>query len=147
LGITPVGTNAGGRFPWTHCHNSDLGIASLEESKHRNNSKAPLGVLQSLDGVSGGSGFCVLSAGRDRRGKAAVLTTCPTESKRFKHFNKGLVKRMGQDVRSQLGLSIQVMLALMESLETNWLEARPGPHKDNLFGTAAYSQSSLGRAL
>jgi hypothetical protein len=45
-----------------------------------------------------------ISTGRDQRGQSILLTTCPTDSEWFKKpFDKGLKKRMGQDVRSQLG--------------------------------------------
>jgi hypothetical protein len=45
------------------------------------------------------------------------LTTCPTDSSFFSGFMLGMKKRMGQDCRPQLGISIATMIELVKELE------------------------------
>ena len=80
-----------------------------------------------------------ISTGRDQRGQPVLLSNCPTDSEWYKRFDKGLKKRMGQDVRSQLGFSIQVMLVMMDRLEERWMELAPGEEKDDVLGVIVYS--------
>ena len=54
---------------------------------------------------------------------------------------------MGQDVRSQLGFSIQVMKVMMKRLEQLWIDSPPGEEKDDVLGAIAYSVISYCNAL
>jgi hypothetical protein len=48
------------------------------------------------------------------------LTACPTQSLWFERFAKGCLRRMGQEVRQDLALSVGIMLRLMELLDKEW---------------------------
>ncbi len=50
----------------------------------------------------------------------SYLTTCPTQSMWFERFSKGCLKRMGQEVKQHLAVSIHLMLALQGLLEAEW---------------------------
>jgi hypothetical protein len=54
---------------------------------------------------------------------------------------------MGQDVRSQLGFSIQVMVVMMKRLEERWLELQAGEDKDDVLGAIVYAVISYCNAL
>jgi hypothetical protein len=88
-----------------------------------------------------------LSAGRDLRGNSILLSDCPTDSEWFKRFSQGMKKRMGQDVRPQLGFSVEVMLALLTRLEERWMALPNGNLKDDTLGALAYSSLSFTNAL
>ena len=47
----------------------------------------------------------------------AILTQCPTNSIWFERFSLGCLKRMGQEVRQDLGISIEVLLALLDIIK------------------------------
>jgi hypothetical protein len=49
-----------------------------------------------------------------------TISSCPTLSDWISRFILGCKKRMGQDVRPQLGISIKAIHALMEELETRF---------------------------
>jgi hypothetical protein len=85
--------------------------------------------------------------GKDTRGQSLLLSACPTDSEWYKRFDKGLRKRMGQDVCSQLGFSIGVMTVMMRRLELLWNESPPGNEKDDVLGAMAYSVISYCNAL
>jgi hypothetical protein len=88
-----------------------------------------------------------LSGGRDQNGRSITFTDCATESEWFKRFSQGMKKRMGQDVRPQLGFSVEVMLVLLERLEVSWRKLPNGNLKDNTLGALAYSAVSFTNAL
>jgi hypothetical protein len=88
-----------------------------------------------------------LSAGRDLRGGSIRLSDCPTDSEWFRRFSQGMKKRMGQDVRPQLGFSVEVMLALLARLEESWKVLPLGKLKDDTLGALAYSSLSYANAL
>jgi hypothetical protein len=88
-----------------------------------------------------------ISTGRDQKGQSILLTTCPTDSEWYKRFDKGLKKRMGQDVRSQLGFSIQVMKEMMRRLELLWDGLPEGEEKDDVLGAIVYALVSYCNAL
>jgi hypothetical protein len=88
-----------------------------------------------------------ISIGKDTRGQSLLLSACPTDPEWYKRFDKGLRKRMGQDVRSQLGFSIGVMTVMMRSLGILWNESPPGDEKDDVLGAMAYSVISYCNAL
>jgi hypothetical protein len=88
-----------------------------------------------------------LSGGRDNKGRSITFTDCSTESDWFKRFSEGMKKRMGQDVRPQLGFSVEVMLVLLERLEERWRVLPGGILKDNTLGALVYSSISYTNAL
>jgi len=49
-----------------------------------------------------------------------VVTTCPTYSEFFERFNKGLHKRMGDIVRPNRAISMNILLEIYEQLESEW---------------------------
>lgn len=59
-----------------------------------------------------------------RESTRSSLSTCPTNSIWFERFSKGCLRRMGQEVRQDLAISIHVMLALMNLLENDWNRER-----------------------
>jgi hypothetical protein len=54
---------------------------------------------------------------------------------------------MGQDVRPQLGFSIEVMLVMVGRLERLWRELQDGDEKDDVIGALAYAVVSYCNAL
>ena len=42
---------------------------------------------------------------------------CPTQSLFFEKFAKGLLARMGKDIRSNLGLSHKVLLLILDNIQ------------------------------
>jgi len=48
------------------------------------------------------------------------LSACPSHSLWFERFSKGCLRRMGQEVRQDLAISVKVMLALLDILENEW---------------------------
>jgi hypothetical protein len=88
-----------------------------------------------------------LSAGRDSRGVSIHLSDCPTDSDWFNRFSLGMKKRMGQDVRPQLGFSVEVILMLLKRLEDRWHMLPCGRLKDDTLGALAYSSLSFTNAL
>lgn len=53
----------------------------------------------------------------------AFLTQCPTQSLWFEKFCLGCVKRMGQVVKQDLAISVELLLALVSDLEREAKEA------------------------
>jgi hypothetical protein len=54
---------------------------------------------------------------------------------------------MGQDVCSQLGFSIQVMIITMKGLEELWRDLEPGKEQDNVLGAIVYALIAYCNAL
>jgi hypothetical protein len=75
------------------------------------------------------------------------LTQCPTDSEWFARFNLGCKKRMGQDVRPQLGLSIEVMLEYMKRLDSKLLQAVDEEESDLICSVGAYSVLTYASSL
>lgn len=50
-------------------------------------------------------------------------TTCPTHGEWFERFQKGLHERMGDMIKQDLGISIELIHALMSRYEARWVEA------------------------
>jgi hypothetical protein len=90
---------------------------------------------------------CNLSVGQDERGNSIILTDCPTNSEWFQCFSQGMRKRVGQDVRPQLGFSVEVMLMLLRKLEDRWKALPNGTLKDDMLGSLVYSSLSFTNAL
>jgi len=59
-----------------------------------------------------------MTLGRDTA--KSFLTTCPTQSMWFERFAKGCLKRMGQEIKQDLAVSVHVMKALQAILEREW---------------------------
>jgi hypothetical protein len=87
-----------------------------------------------------------ISTGKEDRRKDR-LTQCPTDSVWFGRFQLGCKKRMGQDVRPQLGLSIDVMKEYLIRLESKWLLSIDDQERDLLCAVAAYSALSYASSL
>jgi hypothetical protein len=87
-----------------------------------------------------------ISTGKEDRRKDR-LTRCPTDSEWFGRFQLGCKKRMGQDVRPQLGLSIDVMKEYMDRLEAKWLSVTDQDTQDLLCAVGAYSVTSYAASL
>jgi hypothetical protein len=61
------------------------------------------------------------SVGGDRA--KHFLNHCDTHSTWFEHFAAGCLRRMGQEIRQDRAISLQVMHALLHHLEGEWLTA------------------------
>jgi hypothetical protein len=93
-----------------------------------------------------GAGFSV-STGRNKSGQSVLLTLCPTESEWYKRVDTGLKKRTGQDIRSQLGFSIEVMLVMLERMESRYTTLTEGDDRDDVLGAMTYACISYCNAL
>jgi hypothetical protein len=88
-------------------------------------------------GASASGTLFNISTGKEDRRKDR-LTLCPTDSEWFGRFQLGCKKRMGQDVRPQLGLSIGVMKEYMDRLKSKWLASIDDQEQDLLCAVRAY---------
>jgi hypothetical protein len=70
--------------------------------------------------------------------KKQTISSCPTLSDWFSRFALGCKKRMGQDVRPQLSISIEPMHALMNELETRFLEEDDEAERNLIVNAGAY---------
>jgi hypothetical protein len=70
--------------------------------------------------------------------KKQTISSCPTLSDWFSRFALGCKKRMGQDVRPQLGISIEAMHALMSELERRFLEEDVEEERNLIVNAGAY---------
>jgi hypothetical protein len=68
--------------------------------------------------VNGGEGAVVV---RDMT--KLFHSTCPTHGEFFERFSKGLHERMGDKVRQDMGVSIELMHELMRRYEARWIQA------------------------
>jgi hypothetical protein len=57
--------------------------------------------------------------------KKLQVTKCPTYSDFFERFNKALHKRMGDIVRPDRAISLEILLEILKQVEDDWQEARP----------------------
>ena len=60
---------------------------------------------------------CATSSGRI--GGKAFYTKCPTQSFWFQKFNLGCLKRMGQIVKKDLAISIDILLHMLKIIKTD----------------------------
>jgi hypothetical protein len=97
-------------------------------------------------GASAKSMLFNVSSGKEDR-KKDRLTQCPTDSEWFGRFNLGCKKRMGQDVRPQLGLSIDVMTEFMNRMEMRWQSTAGTLAQDLVGAVGAYSVLSYVASL
>jgi hypothetical protein len=70
--------------------------------------------------------------------KKQTISSCPTLSDWFSRFALGCKKRMGQDVRPQLGMSIEAMHALMNELEKKFQEEKDEGERNLIVNAGAY---------
>ena len=56
---------------------------------------------------------------RGEKGLTLHTSTCPTQSLFFEKFTKGMLGRMGRDIRSNAGLSHLVLLKMINNVENN----------------------------
>ena len=75
------------------------------------------------------------SVGRDT--SKMFLTTNPTQSLWFERFALGCLRRMGQEVRQDLAVSLPVMHALMKILANEWQES-DGSKRNFIASIGAY---------
>ncbi len=87
------------------------------------------------------------------RGSAKTfLSSCPSHSLWFERFAKGCLRRMGQEVRQDLAMSVKVLLALLDLVEREWL-ADPSPQGKEVkvfigaFAVIAYGGSFRGNEV
>jgi len=59
-------------------------------------------------------------------------TTCPSDSEWFARFALGMEKRLGRQLRQDLGISIGVMLEIQRDLELRWGTSRSGEERRSL---------------
>jgi hypothetical protein len=78
-----------------------------------------------------------MTLGRDTA--KSFLTTCPTQSMWFERFTKGCLKRMGQEIKQDLAVSIHVMKALQALLEKEWQHSNNISHRLDLALLGAYA--------
>jgi hypothetical protein len=78
-----------------------------------------------------------VSTGKEDR-KKNRLTQCSTDSEWFGSFQLGCKRQLGQDVRPQLGLSIQMMKEYLDHLERKWLLMNENAERDLLCAVGAY---------
>lgn len=87
----------------------------------------------------------ILTLGRDTA--KSFLTACPTQSSWFERFCSGCLQRMGQEVKQDLAISIQVMLALQNELEKEWRDSQPTRRRIQLAMIGAYALIAYGRSF
>jgi hypothetical protein len=98
-------------------------------------------------GVSARGMLFIVSKDKEDR-KKDRLTQCPTDLEWFGRFQLGCKKRMGQDMRPQLGLSIDVMKEYMkEHLENKCLLTNDVNKRDLLCSVGAYSAMTYAASL
>jgi len=59
-------------------------------------------------------------------------TSCPSDSVWFGRFTLGMEKRLGRQLKQDLGISIGVVLEIQRDLERRWATSRPGPMRRKL---------------
>jgi len=83
-----------------------------------------------------------LTLGRDV--SKSFLTTCPTQYGWFERFSSGCLQRMGQGVKQDLAVSIQLMLAFQAGLESEWQDAQTTAKRVQLAMIGAYALIAYG---
>lgn len=69
----------------------------------------------------------------------SFLTKCPTQSLWFERFSKGCLYRMGEVVKQDLAISIDVMLCMMKLFDDEWLRTPDGWDRSEIASVALYS--------
>ena len=73
-----------------------------------------------------------------RIGGKAFYTKYPTQSFWFQKFNLGCLKRMGQVVKKDLGIAIEVLIQMLELIKSD-IQKVEGWNKSMLIMAGAYS--------
>jgi hypothetical protein len=119
-----------GPFPLTDIHGMGLAVCILMRSLDggKNEKTLQFSTTQKMKtafsnvwraSLRGGVGAVVV------RDTAKMFhTTCPTHADWFERFTKGMHERMGDRVKQDLGITIDVMHALMRRYEQRWERAR-----------------------
>ena len=76
------------------------------------------------------------SLGRDT--VKSFLTDCPTQSLWFERFSRGCLYRMGEVVKQDLAISIDVMLCMMNLFDEAWLRSTDPWDKSEIAAVALY---------
>ena len=80
------------------------------------------------------TGMAVMAQGTTK----TYVTDCPTYGFWFSRFMRGVHKRMGEEVRSDYALSIQVFHMILGNLNTRWLEASAIPRRKEIVEIAFF---------
>jgi hypothetical protein len=75
------------------------------------------------------------------------VTNCPSYSYWFERFMRGVHKRMGEEVRSDYALSIQVLHKMMWHLDREWEEARTIEARKEVVEMAMFLVAGFGLGL
>jgi len=100
--------------------------------------------------ASASGSVSMMTIGRDSA--KTFLSSCPSHSLWFERFAKGCLRRMGQEVRQDLAMSVKVLLALLDLVEREWL-ADPSPQGKEVkvfigaFAVIAYGGSFRGNEV
>ena len=73
-----------------------------------------------------------------KKTRKLVITECPTYSEWFKCFVKGAHKCMGDIVKPDWALAMDVLLLMMDMLEDDWYESNEATRLDIALGGAFY---------
>ncbi len=131
VGMAPTGLPSLGPYPRKDVFGMHVAVAMLLKSakpgKYDKNytqfetMRKLRAAFSNLYHASVESSMTSLTLGRDTA--KSYLTTCPTQSMWFERFAKGCLKRMGQEVRQDLAVSIHLMLAFQDLIESQWAAA------------------------
>jgi hypothetical protein len=88
------------------------------------------------------SNIDTITLGRDTA--KSFLTTCPTKSSWFERFCNWCLKRMGQEVKQDLAVSVEVMFAFQYEMERDWQELQSTKHRIQLAMIGAYGLIAFG---
>jgi hypothetical protein len=127
-----------GPFPLKDKHGMGLAVCvlmrSLDEGK--NETTIQFSTTQKMKSafsniwkasVHGGEGAVVV---RDMA--KSFHSTCPSHGEFFERFSKGLHERMGDKVRQDMGVSIELMHELMKRYEERWIQAGPDVNRQKV---------------
>jgi hypothetical protein len=132
LGIEDTGLLPSmGPFPLKDKHGMGLAVCVLMRSLDAGKNEATLqfSTTQKMKSafsniwkasVHGGEGAVVV---RDMA--KSFHSTCPSHGEFFERFSKGLHERMGDKVRQDMGISIELMHELMRRYEEKWIQVGP----------------------
>jgi hypothetical protein len=89
------------------------------------------------------TGMAVMARGTTK----IYVTDCPSYSYWFERFMRGVHKRMGEEVRSDFALSVQVLHQILNNLERRWLEATVPARRKEVVEIAFFLVVQFGLAL
>jgi len=120
---------------------------SLEPGRYKNHSQFETmrklrSAYSNLFHASATGSVSLLTLGRDSA--KTFLSSCPSHSLWFERFAKGCLRRMGQEVRQDLAISVKVLLALLDLLEGEWLVDTSAHGRETKVFIGAYSVIAFG---